>query len=389
LRVLHLINQASPQAVATTLHLMATAMDKVPAQHHALLLGGQPLCDAAIAAKVPNHQPMSVPGGHALAALPRLRYWLTHHDRPQLIHCWSVGTLLLATLISRRTPRLLTLTVMPTPREIHLLRMLAAEAGDKLGIVAITSCIARALLTKGVRPESVDVLRPGIDMSMVQANQRDALRESWDLVDNNAYVVMLLSDPPTQTDAAYASLMLGLTNVSMNKPDRPVHLLIHPDQRNRLAALNPMRPLNCEHLLIADSRVAIPWQVMPGCDAVVALDKGGAGLSIPWAMAANLPIIGHATVDICEWVEDHHSALLVAPGQPALRHLAGKLQTVLTDPQQTYKLRDTARHEAFSLYSRSRFGSDLKTVYEQLLDAQQIKVPDMPSTGGLRFTGRA
>lgn len=388
MRVLHLINQASPQASAPTMNLVATAMEKVPAAHQLLLLGGAPLSDAVTAAQVTDFQTMGIPGGHALAAIPRLRHWLTDNPRPDLIHCWSVGTLLLSSLMFRNTPRLLTLTVMPSKREIHLLRMLAAEAGDKLGIVAITSGIARALLTMGVRPESVDVLRPGIDMGLVKTSDRDALRERWELAGDEPFVVMLLSDPPTQADASEASLMLGLTNVSLNHPNRPVHLLIHPDQKNRLAALNPMRPLNSEHLIISDARVAVPWQVLPGCDAVIAMQDGGAGLSIPWAMAANVPIIGHATAEICEWVEDHHSALLVAPGQPALRHLAGKLQTVLTDPQQTYKLRDTARHEAFSFYSRTRFGSDLKTVYEQLLAAQQLNVPDMPSTGGLRFTGR-
>lgn len=389
MRIVHLINQASPQASATTLNLLATAMDKVDATHDALLIGGMPLRLASDAAGVSTCTMMGAPGGQALAALPRVRHWLAQNGQPDMVHCWSVGSLLLATLLCRHVPRLLTLTLMPESREIHLLRMLAAEAGPrKLGIVTTTANIARELMSKGVAPECVDVLRPGIDMGLIHAADRDALRQSWELEGKDPLVVMLLSDPPTQTDASRAALMLGLTQVGMNNPERPVYLLVHPDQKNRLAALNPMRPLNCEHLILTDNRAAYPWQVLPGCDAVLALDDSNAGLSLPWAMAANVPIIGHATADICEWVEDHHSALLTAPGLPATRHMAGKLKQVFTDKQLTYKLRDTARHEAFSFYSRSRFASDLKTVYQQLLDARELNVPDMPSTGGLRFTGR-
>ena len=236
MRVVHLINQASPQASATTMHLLANSQQKVDAQYHVLLLGGQPLVDSAQQAGVTFPIPMGVPGGHALAGLPRFRHWLARHDQPDLIHCYSVGTLLLASLCCRTIPRLLTLCLTPSPREIHLLRMLGSEAGDKLAIVATTSTIARALITKGVRQESVDVLRPGIDMGLIQSDQRNIIREQWELTGQKPIVAMLLSDPPTASDAAAATLMLGLTNVAMNDPLRPIHLLVHPNQKNRLVA---------------------------------------------------------------------------------------------------------------------------------------------------------
>ena len=388
MRVLHLINQASPQSSATTLHLLATAQQKVDAQHHVLLLGGQPLVNAASDAGIVDPSIMGVPSGQALAGLPRLRRWLNQNPPPDLVHCWSVGSLMLATLCSHAIPRLLTLSLMPSLREIHLLRMLASEAGDKLGIVATTSTIARQLLTKGIRPESVDVLRPGIDMGLINQDHREQLRQGWELAGDKPYVLMLLSDPPTLSNTAIATLMLGQTNVALNDPTRPIHLLIHPDQKNRIEALNPMRALNHEHLMITDTRTQAPWQVLPGCDAVLSLADTGAGMSLLWAMAANLPIIGQATPAICELVEDRHSALLANPEAKNIRHLAGKLEQVFTDIPLAWKLRDTARHEAFSFFSRQRYASDLKTIYLQLCNTQKLQVPDMPSTGGLRFTGR-
>lgn len=388
MRVVHLINQASHQASATTMHLLANSQQKIDAQHHVLLIGGEPLADAALQAGVTSPTHLGAPGGHALAALPRFKHWLAKHEQPDIIHCYSVGTLLLTSLCCRILPRILTLCLTPSSREIHLLRMLVSEASDKIAIVATTSTIARSLITQGVRQESVDVLRPGIDMGLIQTNQRDQIREQWKLAGDKPFVAMLLSDPPTASDAATATLMLGLANVAMNDPKRPIHLLVHPDQKNRLAALNPLRPLHNEHLLLTDPRVEAPWEVLPGVDVAITLADAGAGLSLLWTMAANVPVIGQATVGNCELIEDHHSALLTHPNPQNLRHLAGKLQQILTDTQLAYKLRDTARHEAFSFFSRQRYAGDLKTVYQQLIDAQQLKVPDMPSTGGLRFSGR-
>jgi glycosyltransferase involved in cell wall biosynthesis len=100
-----------------------------------------------------------------------------------------------------------------------------------------------------------------------------------------------------------------------------------------------------------------------------------------------VPIVGEATYAISEIVEDHHSALLAKPGQP--KSLAHRVSQLLADRLLAYKLRDTARHEAFSFFSRQRYCESLQGIYNQMLESRPVAIPDMPITGGLRFTGRA
>jgi glycosyltransferase involved in cell wall biosynthesis len=104
-------------------------------------------------------------------------------------------------------------------------------------------------------------------------------------------------------------------------------------------------------------------------------------------MAAGVPIVAEATYAISEIVEDRHSALLAKPEQP--RMLAGRITPLMADPQLAWKLRDTARHEAFSFFSRQRYCQALQGVYEQLVGGRAVEIPQIPITGGLRFSGRA
>ena len=111
------------------------------------------------------------------------------------------------------------------------------------------------------------------------------------------------------------------------------------------------------------------------------------GLSLLWAMASNVPIIGDASYAVSEMVEDRHSALLAKPGDSRL--LAQRVRLLLDDAQLAWKLRDSARHEAFSYFSRQRYCNSIAAVYEQVVTHQPIEVPPLPVTGGLRFAGRA
>jgi glycosyltransferase involved in cell wall biosynthesis len=129
-----------------------------------------------------------------------------------------------------------------------------------------------------------------------------------------------------------------------------------------------------------------PWRILPGCDAALAVGPNAGGLSLLWAMAANIPIVGEATYAVSEVVEDRHSALLGKPDSPV--KLAHRLTQLFTDQHLAWQLRDTARHEAYSFFSRQRYCQSIKLVYEQLAGGKAIEVPPLESTGGLRFSGR-
>ncbi len=424
MRILHLINQASEQAHPTTLSLLAHARQS---EHQVMLLGGEPLERAAqtvdLSPNLPHIDLLGVPLGQAVAGWPRMHHWMRHQrQQPDVVHCWSIGSLSLAMLLYRQTPKILTVTTRPTCRQIHWLSMMTNEgsgqpaktttentesdspknpegtakeasgetsggggaSGGGVTILCVSSTIRRELLGGGVDPKIVHVLRPGLDMSWIQRDQRECLRSSWEVAQTDR-VVLLLSDPPTATDAAIGTLALGLANAAM--PKTKLHLLVHPDQRHRLRSLNAMRPMEAEHQVLTTPLVDQPWKVLPACDAAICLDQGGSGLSMLWAMAGGVPLIGEASYATSEILEDRHNTLFVKPGET--RHLSGQLQRVFTDEQLAWKLRDAARHEAYSFFSKQRFTDNMTSIYKQVFTQKPIEIPDLPITGGLRFSGRA
>jgi hypothetical protein len=397
MRVLHLIDAAGFQATGTTLALMAESLGRLGATQQQVLLAGPPAFEAlAHQSGVTATHRVAVPNGQAVLGWPRIAAAIRAAvaGGVDLVHCWSVGTLSVATTVLPRVPKLLTVTAPPSHRGVHWLRFVISESRAAIALLPLSNTVRRTLLEGGVAASAVHVLRPGIDQGRVRHTTRALLRESWDAADPNIRVVALLSDPATSADAHHASLAALLaSDILASRRRAPsgeqqprLRLLVHPDQRNRLRAQRMARDVGQGHCIVQEPRVGAPWEILPGCDAALCV-AGYSGLSLLWAMAANVPIIAEATYAASEVVEDHHSALLAKADRPA--SVAHRLTELLPDKMLAWKLRDTARHEAFSFFSRQRYCQSLQVVYEQIVAGQPIQVPAMEVTGGLRFAGRA
>lgn len=396
MRILHLIDAVSPQARGTTFALLAESFGRLGRiEQHALFLGPAALRNAAIAAGVGAERTYSRPvlAGSAVTGALTARHAIKELGRFDAVHCWSIGAFTLASVLLRKIPRLLTLTLPPSPREAHWLRMVVSESSDTAygssTLLPISSTIRRAVLSAGVPEPCVHVLRPGLDLSKVNAGARDELRTKWGVTESGVYAVAMLGDPPEVMDSLMAAMAVGLAEEGYAQaPDRPYFKLIsHPDQHNRVRLTTFERGLNKAPRLVQEPRVTRPWEILPGCDFALAAGPHAGGLSLLWAMAANVPIIGQATYAVSEIVEDRHSALLVKPGEP--RTMSHRVKQIITDRHLAWKIRDTARHEAYSFFSRQRYCQSLQAIYEQAVDCRQIEVPPMQTTGGLRFAGRA
>lgn len=400
MRILHLIDAASPQACPTTFALLADSLGRLGhTEQRVLLLGGKALACAAKAGGIEDARRAGVPFGRAVLGWAAVRRAARGMGAFDLIHCWSVGALAAASLVRPRTPRVLTLTAPPSPSAARWLRLLTGDMPGRALLLPISNTVRAAALCAGVDPALVHVLRPSLDMAKVQAGRRDALRRRWGISETDANanrikVISILSDPPAAMDAQIAHMAVGLTDEAYalqpggRRDDAPIlWLLVHPDQLHRARAEQVAQDIGRFDRVIQEPIAARPWDVLPGCDLALALGPHAGGLSLLWAMAANVPIVGEATYAISEIVEDRHSALLAKPDNP--RMLAGRITQLISDPQLAWKLRDTARHEAFSFFSRQRYCQSLLGVYGQAVAGGNIEIPDMPVTGGLRFTGRA
>ncbi len=449
MRVLHLIDAVSPQATSTTLAMLADAQGRLGhVQERVALLGGTHLAEQAQLAGVIDPIRVGVPLGRAAFGWSSLRRELRRHGEGSfdLIHCWSIGAMTLATMMFRHLPRLLTLTTAPTSPQIRWLRALTSEGGAsrksptaqhgeaqddpqpvRAAILPISNTLRRDLLSGGVTEQAVQVLRPGIDMSRIATRSRAMLREQWGIDpkdDGRIVTVALLSDPPSGADAVAAMVISRFAMETLLTEGIDVRLVMHPSQTRRLQAKRMLRDMKGLRMLIDEPRISQPWSVLPGCDLALAIgtngpvrvagpqarvtssqrpltkdighgylgaggsaEAGGGGLSLLWAMAANVPIVGEATYAISEIVEDRHSALLAKPGAyPAMAH---HMRQAILDKHLAWQLRDTARHEAYSFFSRTRYCDSIKAVYQQMTENQPIDIPIMEATGGLKFSGRA
>lgn len=391
MRVLHLIDAAGPQACATTLALLADQWQRLGAIEQQLLIMGPSLLKrTAQSVGIRGAVTVGVPQGRAIlgvaSVLPKVRAL----GRFDAVHCWSVGALTLASLVLTRAglPRLLTLTTLPDAKTLRWLRALVGEPGlSRVTLLPISATLRHDLIAAGLPENIVHVLRPGLDFSRVATSRRASLRERWNLPSDQTKVVALLSDPPAAADALTSFWPVGLTAQSLSDGYDRLRFLVHPQQHHLLRARRIMREADRERFFLADDELAEPWRVLPGADMALANGPHSGGLSLLWAMASNVPIIGDASYAVSEIVEDRHSALLAKPGDARL--LAQRVRILLDDAQLAWKLRDTARHEAFSYFSRQRYCTSMAAIYQQLISHQPIDVPPLPVTGGLRFAGRA
>ena len=394
MRVVHLLDQAGWQTCPTTLALLAQTIGRLgDCEQDVLLFGNAALERAARQRGIERVVRLATPFGRAMFAWLAVR----HHARrgrladldlgnADLLHCWSTETLTLATSLWRNVPRVLTLAVAPSPRAVRWLSILGRETSRPTVLLATTATIRRTLLTGGVPESSAHVVRPGLDLGMVDHESRTLLRRQWGLTSDRAKVIALLGDPPHATDALEPARMLLLAGDAYAPGRQPIRLLICPDQARRRAAENLLRGLGREHWIIRDRRLTEPWRALPGCDLALTMAPHGGGLSLLWAMAANVPIIAEATHAVSEIVEDRHSALLAKPGKNGL--LAHRIKQLIDDDRLALRLKDAARAEVFSLFSRQHHCRCVKAVYDQLVADQPIEVPQLPLTGSLRFMGK-
>ena len=122
---------------------------------------------------------------------------------------------------------------------------------------------------------------------------REAMRASWGAVPESV-VVALLADEPGQMDAVAATMTAGLTCEALSAAGATccdIRVLCHPAAKARLEANALADLLQVPNLLVHDSRLLTPWRCLTGCDLAMAPAPKHAPLSIRWATAMGLRVV--------------------------------------------------------------------------------------------------
>ena len=426
IRILHLIDPAGPLVGPGAVAMLADLAASSAARRVdllALILGGSGAENLARDLGVNSHDRAPAYGGRPWLGVSAVRRYLAAIGPVDLLHCWSPATLALATLVAPATPRLLTLAANPiATSQGQWLRLLAAQSQAPLAMLPASNCIKRAWAEAGVDPAIMHVLRPGLDLTRLQTDQRASLRREWGVRSNDTTVVAIMTQHGPCVDATRAAHVLA--NATLSGLD--VVLVAPAEAARRAAARTIACGSQAPDRLVFESRLARPWEVLPGCDVALVLGDDtrsgeaeapsgraatqplaraaaalGALLGRPrqprpgqvhgvlpmlWAAAAGKIIIAEAGYAVAEIVENGKTALVVKPGDNGA--IVQRLREVIADPHRAWSLRDTARSEAYSFFSCSRFAEGAVAVYEQILAGGEIAVPELPLTGGLAFAGR-
>lgn len=439
-RILHVIDPANPEVGGCTTALLAELTRSNGSNSNlradVLLVGPSRADTLARSVALQTADRLTARGSRPWTAVPAFRRYCRQAGPFDLVHAWSLVTLVLACVGSAATlPKLVTLTMGPADRSEARWLQALVELCD-VTVIVVSNAVKRAWVQSGVNPSAVHVVRPGIDFARIHHDRRDTVRRQWAIDSDRTLVVAVLSHPSGRTDAVRAARIVGHLRLG----GQDAAMVIGPGAYDRTQAYRMSEACRGGgDRLIVDDRIDSPWMILPACDAVLVLGddtadypesgrlgattaaghadsqrRPGTGalrwrqavelllrrcrpatargtmpgvLPMLWAAAAGTIVVGEAGYAVSEIIEHQHSGLLAKPGDDGA--LVQHLRALRSDPDTTWRLRDTARSEAFSFFSKQRFSSDLTGVHEQIIRREPVSIPDLPVTGGLMFSGRA
>ena len=285
--------------------------------------------------------------------------------------------------------------ILYTPGEFprkHMMRWMRAAIGYRnLHVACPTDTMRRWLVRNGVPIERVHLIRPGVDFGKIKTNRDDEhrreLRKTLGFSPDD-YVVLPGGETTHRALHLYA---VQATTI--------LHWL-KPEYKSLLWGRGPLteprsqfgKKLDLKGFLqVAQRRMGRPMafeELLPAVDLVLFVAHSPVPtLPIALTMAAGVPIIAAAQSQTTELLEDRHNALLTLTAHPRL--VAKRILELRDDPQQQWKLTDTARTEAYEYFSQSRLIQQYRSVYAQIAEGKKVEVPQTQPGAGSRFHGRA
>jgi glycosyltransferase involved in cell wall biosynthesis len=376
-RILHLIDPASPGGGPGTLRLAAEALARTAgADHDVLIVGNSGHRALAGRCGLETRGRIGAPLNRPSLAQGGLRSFLRACEPVcggyDLLHAWTLSVAGLGVQGAGRRPLLATVIVGAAPWIIR--RRLRS-----VPVLAATAAVRAELETAGWDAGMLSLLPPGVDREAIGLEQRALLRERWG-ADATTLVVGLLGEPPAGLDGTLAMNALGRVALS----GKDVRLVLHheataPDDLRRW-----LRRLGLGAFVVVDDAVAEPWRIVAGLDvALVATRTRGraAGLSVTpvlWAMAAGVPVVAESTRAISSIIDDGASGLLYEPGD--VNGAAERLLHVYDRAREAARIGDTARAAVDQRFDIADFAVRLDAVYEQCARGEPIQVPETPAT---------
>lgn len=380
---LHLIDPGTPDDALQMLALLIARSGGVA--HRVLMLGRHSVAERARRAGI---DPTLFHGAHSMgwadpAGWLAVRQAIRKLD-PTHLHAWGLRGIVAASVQAAFAgPRIATLVVAPTARQMRLLR--AAAGRVAWTFIGSSSCVQRTLLTGGLNPEQVLRIRPGISVATPNAPTAE-LRKGLELPPASNPVVLLGGEPEFHARHDLGLWAAGI--VQQLRPETQILLRIADNLASRRARefaehlpAGPLGPIFCE----VPTDAAWPLLARAADLMLVTPDGPICTGSILTAMAAGIPVIGTATPEVSELIEHGYNGLLAPPAAP--RAIAARLAEYLADITLRWNLTDKARADVFAHFKPAFMLECFRAVYQQTLPDPRVKVelPQPELTAADRF----
>lgn len=397
MRVLHLIDPASPGGGACTLRLLADVNERLTSvRHDTIVLGTGRHARLAKRCGIQNAQQVPMPRYDPPAARRSLRRLIQIHEANSgqftLLHAWTPRALRLAMLAAPERKRLATFNVGPisTLETQQLVRLMRHHEAP---ILTSSAAVQHEYRTLGLGGEMLSMLPPAINPEAVTFISRARLRKRWE-VDEKTFLIGLFSEPTNWADALIAMEIVARLSLT----GRRFKLLVHHSAHRRAAAERRYRDLFEQNLILVDDEVAEPWRVVRGVDAALlmggelnAMDlrdmtrpfaflTGGGRrlrpmpgvLPLLWAMAAGVPVVAEAGEAGREIINDDGHGLLINPGD--VNAACDRFMRLNDEPTLAHRVGASGREYVESEYHISAYCVRLKRAYEQHAAGRPVRV---------------
>lgn len=287
---------------------------------------------------------------------------LAESCRADVIHAWGIEAATVCMTTLRNRPLLLTL-IEPESAEDAAKWIRSFPIGA--GVVSDSEFIQTRLITSGLDPRQVIVIRGAVDLGAINRARRDDVRQR---IVGNANPVILLPGPPVRGAGQEAAIWAAGIIQFLHRGLRVLMPYASPEA-DRLTRW--VRTMGLDQMLIIPD-ACLTWHELVTC-ADVFLQPAEREVCTPpiaAAMAAGLPIVATAIRSIAEMVADRHNGLLVKNAEP--KAVAARLLTAIEDQPLVRQITDTARSQAFEVFSPRATADNYRKVYENLAAGQPI-----------------
>ncbi len=216
-----------------------------------------------------------------------------------------------------------------------------------------------------MRGDRIVVIRGPADFAAINQMRQRNLRS--EIVGEDG-PVLLLSGPASREGGQF----MGLWAAAIVAQVYPRLRVIAPyDSKERRRLVRFVEQIQMASMLICpDDRLTWPELVTCADAFVTPAVKETCTEPLSVAMAGGLVVVGSAVRSVAEIVADRHNGLLCKPGKPKL--LAARILTALEDAALIKQVTDTARGQAYDVFSVRAFVENYLHVYENLVGGKPL-----------------